>query len=301
MYFWRINNSRCCLMTRDFSAIEFSKSGEATVLTRNYNIPPLKIINTSSHENACFCFLTNYGAGFVEGDEVKLQIIAHEHTESVITTQGNTRVYKSQGNACSQTIEAVLKKNAFHVFLNDPLVMHSKGSFVQKSIWTLEEDAVLLLVDWFSAGRVHNEEIFDFTYYQTETKIQVGAHPVLWDKFHIDPVHEDTSSPASFNSTTTYLNVFLAGNLHDVRVKHLENHFNVTVQKYIPNGNLDVASSAKQVIGNSTRVNEHAYFLRLVSTDVIYLQSVLSDLIKVLEEKPLLRFNPLRNRHNVQN
>jgi urease accessory protein len=284
-------------MTKEFSEIEFSRSQKGTTLTKNYCLPPLKIINTTSHTHACFCFVTNYGAGFVEGDQIALHLMAHANTHSVITTQGNTRVYKSRDHVCSQLIEGVLKKDAFHVFLNDPIVMHGDGSFLQKSLWTLEVGAVLLLVDWFSAGRVQNNEAFNFLHYQTETKIMMGGHPVIWDRFHIDPVNEDVTSPGGFDANTTYLNIFLVGQQEEPRVKLIENHLNTLSSKHTASGNL--SSEDVPVVGSSIRQNRQAYFSRYTSRDVIHLHKVLADLVKILEHDILLGFNPLRNRYNT--
>ncbi|MFZ6011620.1 MAG: urease accessory protein UreD [Bacteroidota bacterium] len=286
------------MMTKHVSEIEFSKSQLATVLTKNYCIPPLKVINTTSHTHACFCFITNYGAGFVEGDAIVLHLTAHPDTHSIIATQGNTRVYKSQEHPCSQSIEGVVKKNAFHVFLNDPVVIHKDGSFFQKSKWTLDEGAILLLVDWFSAGRVQNHEVFNFVRYQTETKVLVDGHPVIWDRFHIDPLHEDVTSPGGFHAHTSYMNIFLIGRQHDPRVQLIEDHLNKIHRKYTSPGNLN-GRAEMPVVGSFARQNKNACFSRYASHDVIYLHRVLADLVQILDHKILLGFNPLRNRYNT--
>jgi urease accessory protein len=282
-----------------FSEIAFSKLKERTVLTKNYCLPPLKVINSNSNTHASYCFVTNYGAGFVEGDQVVLHIKAHEDTHSVITTQGNTRVYKSHENRCSQIIEGLLKKNAFHVFLNDPVVLHSDAAFLQKSTWALDKNAVLLLVDWFSAGRVQNNEAFTFRYYQTETKILVAGQPVLWDRFHIDPEQEDVTSPGSFNCNTTYLNIFLVGHQEDSRVACIEKHLNRLNNIFTSSGNLD-SRTGIGVVGSSTRQNQYACFSRFASPDVLHLHKVMADLVTILDNEILLGFNPLGNRYGVE-
>jgi len=180
------------------SKITFDLHKSETILTEQLSKKPLKIVNPKSQKQTGVCMLTSYGGGFVEGDIVELDVVCKENTTSIISSQANTRVYESNGIQCTQKLKLDIEKNAFHVFFNDPLVMHKGGNFVQKNKIQLQKDSVLLFIDWFSAGRTANGEYFDFNSFETSTKINLENEIVLWDNFKITPESMDINSPGMF-------------------------------------------------------------------------------------------------------
>lgn len=268
----------------DHSYIEFKQINNKTVLTEQYSVKPLKIINPKASHKCSFCMLTNYGGGFVQGDKITLDVTCGENTNSIISSQANTRVYESVGIFCAQQINTHLKNNAFHVFLNDPLVMHKGGSFSQKSIYKLGTGSVLLLVDWVVAGRTENGESYEFKEYLSDTSVFINDKLILRDKFHLSPTEMDIYSPALLGKNVSFMNIYLAGNQDLKKVECIENALN-----QINEG----MSNEFKIICTVDRINNDTYVGRFASIEVLKLRKVLEKLSSTLLDDQLLNFDPL--------
>ncbi len=268
----------------DKSFIEFKQIDGKTVLTQQYSVKPLKIINPKSSPSCSFCMLTNYGGGFVQGDSIFLDVKCGENTNSIISSQANTRIYESTGIICNQTIDANLDKNAFHVFLNDPLVMHKGGSFSQKSTYKLAIGAVLLLVDWVVAGRTDNGEQYEFKEYFSDTSVFLNNQLLMRDKIHLSPDDMDIYSPALLGNNITFMNIYLIGNENLEKVEILENTLNQINEGIYAN---------RKIKSTVDRINPNTYAGRFTSSEVIPLRKVIEKISNALYSDRLLQFDPL--------
>lgn len=268
----------------EHSFIEFKHINSNTVLTEQYSVKPLKIINPKASLNCCFCMLTNYGGGFVQGDTIVLDISCGDNTNSIVSSQANTRIYESSGIACKQEINADIRKNAFHVFINDPLVLHKGGSFNQKTTYKLSNSATLLLVDWIVAGRTENGEQYEFKEYTSDTTILIDDKPILRDKFQLSPFDMDIHSPALLGNNISFMNFYLAGNQDLEKVEILENALNQINEQL---------SAEKKIKVSIDRINQNVYVGRFASADVLKLRKVLEKLSQTLADDRLLAFDPL--------
>lgn len=232
--------------------------------------------------------LTNYGGGFVQGDVTYLDIACREQTTSVISSQANTRVYESAGAICSQYIDTVIEKNAFHVFINDPLVMHQGSAFDQKFKYNLNEGSVLLLIDWFAAGRTDNGEQYDFKSYRSETEVFMSDVLVMKDKFQLTPEDMDVSSPASLADHMSFMNIYLSGNQDLEKVEIIENALN-TIQAEV--------DQTKEVYSSAQRINENTYVARFSAPEVLRLRKVLGKISEVMLNSKLLHFDLLERKY----
>ena len=284
-------------MTETFekSVLELSFIDQKTVITGSKILRPLKIFPLRKGK-AAQVFLSNYGGGFVEGDYISIEIDCAENTTSVFTTQANTRIYKSENAKFSkQHLKAVLHKNALCIYLGDPVVPHKMSRFEQKFEWSLANNAVLLMVDWFEAGRIFNNEIFEFDMFNTELKIKIDGKLYVWDKFKINPSKSDLGSPAAFADHTGYMNIFLAGDFNIKNVTLIESHLqNLTMKYFNYDASLEMNTAA--MVGSSIRLNEQVYMIRCSSKNNALIRSFVKDLSLALAEEHLLDFNPLEGR-----
>ena len=270
------------------SKITFDLHKSETILTEQLSKKPLKIVNPKSQKQTGVCMLTSYGGGFVEGDIVELDVICKENTTSIISSQANTRVYESNGIQCTQKLKLDIEKNAFHVFFNDPLVMHKGGNFVQKNKIQLQKDSVLLFIDWFSAGRTANGEYFDFNSFETSTKINLENEIVLWDNFKITPESMDINSPGMFGDHSSFLNLFLIGNKESKKVKLIEEALS-KCHSFIENNN--------DIKNNLTRTNENSLVGRYSANKITLLTKIMKDVSTILAHEELLNYDHLERKY----
>ncbi len=266
--------------TTTHSKISFNCIEKTSVVTEQLSIKPLKIVNPKSIKNTAICMLTNYGGGYIEGDTVALEVYCAPNTTSIISSQANTRVYESDGIVCKQEINIEMASNAFHVFLNDPLVMHRGGSLIQSNNITMQKGAVLLFVDWFSAGRTANGEVFSFECFNTSTKIEMDTKIVVWDNFKISPKEIDYQSPGAFGEHVSFLNIFLVGDSEDEKITLLETSLN----------QLEIIQK-NEIAYNISRTNTYTIIGRFSATNITILKEVVTTISTILSHKGLLGFD----------
>jgi len=271
----------------DASKITFDSHNNKTILTEQLSKKPLKIVNPKSQKQTGVCMLTSYGGGFVEGDSIKLDVVCNANTTSIISSQANTRVYESNGKQCKQKLKMQLKKNAFHVFFNDPLVMHNGGNFIQENTISLDKEGVLLFMDWFSAGRTANGESFAFKNFETSTKIKVEKQTVLWDNFKITPDKMDVHAPGMFGDHTSFLNIFIIGNKNSDKIKLIEKGLS----------SLEEISDDKTIQSNLTRINDNGLVGRYSTEKITALKKITTHLSKILAHPELLDYDHLERKY----
>ncbi len=123
-------------------------------LVASRSVQPLKLINPHAPGPSCHVVLASYGGGLLAGDCLRLRVRCEESARLLLTTQANTRIYKSiDGRPAAQLTEGHLADNALAVVLPDPLVPQAASRYHQAQHWHLAPSATLLLADWYHAGR----------------------------------------------------------------------------------------------------------------------------------------------------
>ncbi len=189
-------------------------------------------------------------------------------------------MYESDGIPCKQGINIEIAANAFHVFFNDPLVMHKGGNLFQTNVITLQKGAVLLFVDWFSAGRTANGEVFEFERFDTSTKIEFDTEVVLWDNFKVAPKKQDLQSPGAFANHISFANLFLVGDPEDekiILIESLSHKLEITKKD--------------QIAYNISRTNPYTVVGRFSETTITVLKEVIASISAILSHKYLLGFD----------
>ena len=273
-------------LKKQASKITFDLHNDVSILTEQLSIKPLKIVNPKPQKQTGVCMLTSYGGGFVEGDVVELDVLCKVGTTSIISSQANTRVYESNGVQCKQKLDLKIEKNAFHVFFNDPLVMHNGGNFIQENTIQLKADSVLLFIDWFSAGRTANGESFAFKNFETSTKIEQEKETILWDNFKITPENMDVHSPGMFGDHSSFLNLFLIGDKESTKVKLIQE---ALTQFHTTLGN--------DVQNNLTRINDTSLVGRYSANKITALKKIMIEVSIILAHEELLNYDHLERKY----
>ncbi len=276
------------LLANKYSRIAFENTNSKTKVTEQLSIAPLKIINPSGSAQSAFCMLSNYGGGFVQGDKVQLQVCCGENTQSVISSQANTRIFEGGGDHCYQHTSIDVKAGAIHFYLNDPLVMHKGSSFTQNTNISVATAGVMCLVEWFSAGRISQGECFDLDKYETNTSAYFSDKLVLKDRFIIDPKRVPPHSPGVFGNHTTYICIYLVGDQSDTRIQLLEK----SLLKLC-----EVKSSETNISTNFSRVNKHVGLARVSAKEPLHLHPFMRTFAQHFEHPELLGFNPLKRKY----
>ncbi|WP_161599398.1 urease accessory protein UreD [Hymenobacter nivis] len=181
-------------------------------LVASKSLQPLKILNPGAAHAACHVVLSSYGGGLVAGDDLRLRIHGGAGTRLCLSTQANTKVFKSiDGQWAAQHFAGTLEAGALAAVLPDPVVPQAGSRYRQTQRWDLAPGALLLLADWWAAGRTDLGERFAFHEFTSETRIRVAGRPLVLDRFVFNPAEHIATAPANFDRYETMLTVYLVG------------------------------------------------------------------------------------------
>lgn len=191
------------------SLIEVENVRGKSRLVSAKSIKPLKILNPDC-ESASHIVLAGYGGGMLAGDYVGISIKAGAGTKSFLTTQSNSRYFKSEnGKSATQILKGKLTSDALFVNFPDPLIPHRDSHIKQIQDWNLEGESMLLSIDWFTSGRSEGGEQFEYISFESQMEVHVSDELVLKDKFSFSPNESNARSQAVFGKYNHFLSGYL--------------------------------------------------------------------------------------------
>lgn len=263
-------------------------------VTTMLNHKPLKILNPETHTSSCHLVTSNYGGGMVQGDSIGLDILCNANTRTLLSTQANSRVYKSdEDRMCHFTQQVDIHDQANFIQLNDPLVLQKDSSLNQMIKFNMEDSSVLLYCDWVTAGRVHFGELFDFSCYTSYLEINMGKKLLVADRFKAEPKSQDMTSPGSFSHHTSYANIYLVGASSHEAVEKLEVCLNSISTKVFK----EQTNQKPDVICTADRINDNVFIVRMSVSDARDLSTLLLPIGAVLKDSQVLSFDPFERKY----
>ncbi len=257
---------------------------------------PLKIINPNSPGGSCHVVLASYGGGLVAGDSIRLRVRCEEGSRMLLTTQANTRIFKSiDGSQAEQLTEGFLAEKALAVVLPDPLVPQADSRYHQAQHWHLAADAMLLLADWWHAGRTDAGEKFAFTTFATELRVSVAGRLVLLDRFALRPEEHLATSQATFGPYHTALSLYLVGPPNDARFQQLA----AALRRLPPLGQTDLHAqlAGRRCVVAVSQARDNVYVVRALGNSRLDLEPIYQAVSEALAAQELLGFQPLQRKY----
>ncbi|UOQ53125.1 urease accessory protein UreD [Hymenobacter cellulosivorans] len=280
----------------NWSTVEVAQVRGQSRLITCHNLQPLKLLNPKSPTPACHVVLSSYGGGMVAGDAIRLRIGVEAGARLFVSTQANTKIFKStNGAVAEQHVAGTVAAEALAVVFPDPVVLQAESRYRQVQHWQLHPTATLLLIDWFHSGRMDQGEQFAFTSLHSELRVSRGSRLVLLDRLTFEPEHHIAASPANFAGYQTFFSLYLVGHpestLFQRLVARLEQqkmpgstgpHFRISSQNYL------VAVS---------RAKDDVYILRAAAHSRAALQPLCKQLLQELASAEMLGYNPLLRKY----
>ncbi|KAI8058963.1 UreD urease accessory protein-domain-containing protein [Gilbertella persicaria] len=180
---------------------------------------PLKFIPTTGHaERLAVVYMLSYGGGVISGDTFDIDMTVKENAILLLMTQGSTKIFKDREhqrqwlaslsaqqpkfqfsdlipNAITnlwkepaivqpsvQIIQSVVDPKAVLLVLPDPVTCFRDSSFQSRQKFHLkDQSSQLVLLDWFTSGRLARGENWSFRHYSSRIDIHVGSRLVIKD------------------------------------------------------------------------------------------------------------------------
>lgn len=143
---------------------------------------PLKLLAPCPRGKSVWAYASNFGGGLVAGDETRLDLRIGPAARCFMGTQASTKVYRNPSCLpCSHTTHATLEQGSLLVFAPDPVQAFAGSSYRQRQEFHLAKDAALVLVDWFTSGRVARAERWAFDHFQSRNDVFLDGHRIFVD------------------------------------------------------------------------------------------------------------------------
>ncbi|CAE6511319.1 unnamed protein product [Rhizoctonia solani] len=138
-------------------------------------------------------YMLSYGGGLVSGDRIELEVKVEQGVGLVFFTQGSTKVFKSRlsperlGQSTSnsptttQHLTATLEASNIFVLLPDPITCFQSASYTQIQTFHLTASSSLVLLDWFTSGRMARGEEWVFERYYSRNEVWIDEKRVARD------------------------------------------------------------------------------------------------------------------------
>lgn len=133
-----------------------------TVLADRYQKSPLQVMRPLYVDpglpHVPVTYLMSTGGGVVGGDRLDIDVRLADRAHAVITTQAATRIHRMDAGYATQNVTLTLGAGAVCEWVPDPLIPYAGSRFQQSLRATVPEDAVLMVSDVLTAGRVARGE-----------------------------------------------------------------------------------------------------------------------------------------------
>jgi urease accessory protein len=280
-----------------WSALTVAQVRQQSRLVASRSVQPLKIINPAAPAGpACHAVLASYGGGLVAGDSIRLRVRCEPESRLLLSTQANTRIFKSlDGQQAAQITEGHVAENALVVVLPDPLVPQADSRYRQAQHWHLADSATLLLADWWHAGRTDLGEQFAFTTFATELRVSVSGRLVLLDRFALRPAEHLATSQATFGPYHTALSLYLVGPPDGARFQQIA----AALHQLPPAGQTDLHASlaGRPYVVAVTQARENVLLVRALGMSRLDLEPVYRAMSAALAGEELLGFDALQRKY----
>lgn len=170
-------------------------AGESAV-TSAFAASPMKLLTPVSRGQSAWACTSSFGGGLVAGDQTRLELRVGKNARCFLGTQASTKIYRNGGlSACGHVTSAILDENALLVFAPDSVQPFANSSYSQRQKFELAAGAGLVLVDWFSAGRIARGERWAFHHYQSRNDVLLSGERVFVDSIALNSAKGAHTSP----------------------------------------------------------------------------------------------------------
>lgn len=253
-----------------------------STLTTLYSRSPLKLMSPDHVGRAARVVMSSFGGGLVAGDEVPVRIRVGADAACVLTTQSASKIYRSDGRACSQSLTADIDENGALVVLPDPLCCYAGASYQQRQNFDLASpSSSLLWLDWLTSGRWAREERWEFESLSTRTDIHVDGRLRFREALLLDDRDGAVDGPLRMGRFDCYAVLVMIGPAFAPLIDVCEQ-----TARAVPSG------VRARMLASTTRI-EDGVVMRVLGPRVQvvqdFLRQVISRLADVLGEDPWAR------------
>jgi urease accessory protein len=162
----------------------FERRGRATVLARaRYTLPLQVLAPMALDDPAAVVSIVNPTGGLLGGDRLTIDVSVGPAAHACLTTPSATKVYRTSGETARQDVALRLGAGAICEWVPDHTIPFAGSALRQRIDVEVADDACLILVDAFAAGRVGRGERWAFQRLEGAITVRDAKGWLLHDRF----------------------------------------------------------------------------------------------------------------------
>ena len=168
--------------------LRIDRIGERSVVRAAFAKSPLRLLTPGNHGQAAWVYASTLGGGLVDGDQIRLEVAVSSGAACVLSSQGESRVYRSP-SGCSHELRAEVEERGLLAVIPDPTVCFAGARYRQRTEISLAPSAALVFSDVLLAGRSARGERWVFGRYTAELVLRIGDRTLIEERLLLDPAH----------------------------------------------------------------------------------------------------------------
>ena len=214
----------------------FALDGNNTRVVSVGSRAPLQLLAPRVAGEVGWLVMGSLGGGLLGGDHLRMELTVQSWARAYVTTQASTKIYKSGNCGCArQNLTVHIGPHAALIFAPDPVVCFAQSDYRQEQNFHLDGTGSLLAVDWFTSGRWHRAERWNFTRYFNRQSFYINGNAILRDSIDMDNTVRGFSAGIGMNRVNALATVVCLGplftrsagtmlqRLHDIPIHPKEN------------------------------------------------------------------------------
>jgi urease accessory protein len=163
---------------------------------------------------ALSCYVLGYGGGLISGDSINLDIHVKPNAALMITSQSTSKAFKAVAGREPTRVEtrATVGRRALLFLVPQPVQCFTASNLVQQTKVILDgnitdsvDDPSLVLVDWYTGGRRHEDGgVWQLDAFHTTTTVHYSINNTLQfqPEMDLDKIFIESSSTLVFRDAT---------------------------------------------------------------------------------------------------
>ena len=163
-----------------------------------------------SNPHKAHIYLMSSAGGMLQGDTLKIDITARKNTETFVTTQAATEIYKSENQNCCQHVKILVEKDSFLEYLPKQIIPHKHAKFFQNVNIRIDESSTLIYSEIISAGRIAYGEKFDFNSVRLQLNCtDQNSRTLFSESSNFEPKNNKTKFNSLFGNQNLYSTIYI--------------------------------------------------------------------------------------------
>lgn len=183
-----------------------------TIIKDVYNRVPLKIAKPfylEPESGEIFIYQMNPVGGMVQGDDYYQEITVEPGAKVFLTTQSATKIYRTPNSYTRQTNLFQLGANALLEYFPDPVIPFAGSRYQGETKLFLSKGSTAFIAEIVTPGRIKRDEVFQYDYFYSKTKVYWEEELILWDNWRLEPSQLDMKTLGMYDGFTHQGSLFV--------------------------------------------------------------------------------------------